>query len=403
MLNLILAALLLFPLIQSQTPQISQSLSIYWRQHCTTTIFHAFDSVNGAISIDTSPLTPPMNPRFATVNSTAWEQWYFDSISSNGESNSVITFFRDPSLDVLGLGSLWVMHDAVWSNGTRASTIEFVEEAMVVVCPGYTFGLWNSSSQSSEFTFNVTSDSTQASISVSTLKTQGTLNVTTLGPARYPDGLLYPDKHGSLFFAPMLWWVEAVPAGNTQVDFEIGGSEIGFTGYGGVDYFAGSYIWDYICKDWYWMRGVVGPYSIVFWQFTSAIDNNTYTSAFLVQNGAVIFSTQNSGLDISGPQDSYANITLLYGTGHGVVTAPMGLNDTGYALDFVEGITNGVAGRRWHFETQHQNVGFSTLPGINSVYTRFADSAKGGQNEQKVYKGAMNTEQFVTKVVYPLI
>lgn len=392
---LILAALLLAALIQSQ------SFDTYWQNHCTISLFHAFDSINSTVTIDTSPLTPPENPRFQTVNSTAWEQWYFDSIASDGRSNSVITFFRDPSLDVLGLGSLWVMHDAVWSNATRSSVIEFVEEARVVVCPGYTYGIWNSSDVGVEFSFNVTTDLTQGSISVSTPKTQGSLNITSIGPARYPDGLLYPNKGASLLFAPMLWWAEAMPAGNTQVDFKIGGSDIKFSGYGGVDYFAGSYIWDYICKDWYWMRGVVGPYSIVFWQFVSAIDNNTYTSAFLVRSGNVIFSTLNSGPTTAGPQAAYAKITLLYGAIDNV-TAPAGLQDTGYALDFFEGVANGAKGRSWHFETEHENVGFSTGTSTNSMYTRFADSAKGGENGQKRYNGAMNSEQMVTKVIYPL-
>ncbi|KUJ17818.1 uncharacterized protein LY89DRAFT_562480, partial [Mollisia scopiformis] len=284
------------------------------------------------ISINTSPLTPFESPRLSAVNYTAWEQWYFDSVASDGSSNTVITFFRDPTSHT-GLGSLWVMHDAVWPNGTRSSSITYVEEAQITHCPSYTYGLWNSSAENASFTFNVTTDLKEAAISISTPETKGTWSITTLGPARYPDGFLYPNSNASTLFAPMLWWVEAMPAGDVQTRFDIAGSPIAFTGYGGVDYFAGSFIWDYICKEWYWMRGVVGPYSIVFWKFTSAIDNNTYTSAFLVQNDTVLFSTQNSKeILATNPHASYAKLSLLYG---GKVSATMGANDTGFALDLI--------------------------------------------------------------------
>ncbi|KAE8446226.1 hypothetical protein EG329_012451 [Mollisiaceae sp. DMI_Dod_QoI] len=389
---LVFALLLLVLLIHGQELEHLEE-----HQNCNIDVFHAQDSVNGPILIDTSPLTPFESPRLSAVNYTAWEQWYFDSVAADGLSNTVITFFRDPTSHT-GLGSLWVMHDAVWPNGTRSSIITYVDQAQIIQCPGYTYGLWNSSTRSTMFSFNVTSDLKQASISISTAKTKGSWDITTLGPARYPDGLLYPNPGASTLFVPMCWWVEAMPAGIVQTSFEIAGSKFAFTGYGGVDYFAGSYIWDYICRDWYWMRGVVGPYSIVFWKFTSAIDNNTYTSAFLVQDGSVLFSTQNSeNILATNPLAAYAKLTLLYG---GKVSASMGANDTGYTLDFVEGTKHG--GRSWHFDLQHENIGYQTDADINDMYTRFADSATGGQKGRNEYIGAMNSEQILVKVVYPI-
>jgi hypothetical protein len=189
--------------------------------------------------------------------------------------------------------------------------ITYVEEARIVRCSDYTYGLWNSSIQNASFSFNVSTNLKEASIEILTPKTQGTWEIATLGPARYSDGLLYPDPSASILFAPMLWWVEAMPGGNVRTSFEIEGAPLAFTGYGGVDYFAGSFIWDYICKEWHWMRGGVGPYSIVFWKFTSAIDNHTYTSAFLIENNTVLFSTQNSeDILATEPKAGYAKLSL---------------------------------------------------------------------------------------------
>lgn len=274
-----------------------------------------------------------------------------------------------------------------------------MDEAQVIQCSDFTYGVWWSSSQNATFTFNVTADYQQAATSISTPQTVGTWDITTLGPARYPDGSLYPSVTASTQFTPMLWWVEAMPAGNVQTSFNIKGSPLSFRGYGGVDYFAGSYIWDYICKEWFWMRGVVGPYSIVYWRFHSAIDDKTYTSAFVVQDNTVIFSTQNSEDILStNSHAGYAKLSLLYG---GKLTASAGKNDTGFALDLIEATSKQGTGKTWHFETQHQNIGFETTA-YNVLYTRFADSASGGQKGQTVYAGAMNTEQSFTQVVYPV-
>jgi hypothetical protein len=133
---------------------------------CTTNVATGFESVQGPVNINTSPLDPFEVPKLSAINETAWEYWYFDSVSSDGKSGVAVTFFKDPSVSFLGLGNLRVGLDAVWSNGTKFSTMLFVNESTVTTCGDTTQGVWNTTSQGIIFSFEVSKNLKQVNIVV---------------------------------------------------------------------------------------------------------------------------------------------------------------------------------------------------------------------------------------------
>lgn len=135
---------------------------------------------------------------------------------------------------------------------------------------------------------------------------------------------------------------------------------------------------------------IVKPYIAVFWTFTSAIDGQTYVSALLSENEEEIFATRNG---TSGAAD-YATQSLLFADG-GV---PGSFNDisAGIAVDFVDG------GKSWHFEITHTHVEFEAPQTSNDEYSRFVNTANGGEVGGKLWNGVANSEQNVIKVAQPI-
>jgi hypothetical protein len=172
----------------------------------------------------------------------------------------------------------------------------------------------------------------------------------------------------------------------------LGGTPFSLSGIGGHERNYAPFIWDFIVKQWYWMRVVTGPYTMVLWVWDSATDNKTYTSAFLSERGKEIFATTSGTVSSGG---KYATMKLLNGTGvHGTFAD----NSTGISVDLVDHECD----KSWHFELQHQNIAFESPAGINQEYSRFVNTASGGEVGHKVWKGVANSEQNYVLAPLPL-
>jgi len=55
-----------------------------------------------------------------------------------------------------------------------------------------------------------------------------------------------------------------------------------------------------ISGDWNMARAVIGPYGLMLWQYTSAVDGRSYFSATLIRDGEVIFRTADQKPSRSG-------------------------------------------------------------------------------------------------------
>lgn len=148
----------------------------------------------------------------------------------------------------------------------------------------------------------------RATLKVSGPGVEGTFFLDSIAPPRYPGGEIYPSPTANLALAPSIYWNVAIPAGTARANFMLGGSKFELNSVGGHDRNWGPFIWDNVAEHWYWTRIIVGPYIAVFWTFTSAIDGQTYVSAFLSENEVEIFATRNGTLR----DGSYATQTLVY-------------------------------------------------------------------------------------------
>ncbi|TVY17456.1 Diels-Alderase ccsF [Lachnellula arida] len=360
---------------------------------CTTSLVTGFEAVQGPVTINTSPTDPFEVPKLSAINETAWEYWYFDAVSSDGKSGVAITFFKDPSLAFLGYRNLRVGLDAVWSNGTKFSTVLFVNESTVTTCGGDTKGIWNQTNEGTNFSFQVSKNLKQVDIVVAGPQVSGTFSLKSRDPARYPRGEIVPSSTASLTLGPLIYWNEAIPAGTVHTSLTLGGVPFSFNGIGGHDRNYAPFIWDFIAQHWYWLRIVTGPYTAVYWIWTSAIDGKTYTTAFLTKDGVEIFATTNGIVSWKG---KYATMLLQYGAG---VHGSFADNSTGIALRFVDH----DCGKSWHFEIQHQNIAFETPHvGTDNHYSRFVNTASGGQDGEEVWSGVANSEQNVITAPRPL-
>jgi hypothetical protein len=374
--KLLFSSLLLLPLL------ICSALSA---SSCSTNLMTATQTVTSPVAINTSPLDPYQNIKLSAVNRTAWEQYYFDSVSADGSAGIAINFIRDASLASLARGVLRVRVDAVWPNGTKWTTNIFVNESCVTTCALATTGLWATAWQGIAFQFNISQNLTTASLSLTGPNVQGTWDIRSLTPPRTPDGSIYPSPHADVQFAPLLYWNEAIPLGKVTADLVIAGTSLTFTGYGGHDRNWAPFNWDSIAKSWYWLRGIAGPYSFVFWSFTSAVDNTTYTSAFVSENGTEIFATRNSQASDTA---AYATLALSYG---GKVHGTFADTSTGMTINMVEA----GGGTHWRFSAQHANIAFETEHGTYAAYSRFVDGISGGLVGREVYGGVSISEQSV--------
>lgn len=261
----------------------------------------------------------------------------------------------------------------------------FVGESSVSTCSGVTKGLWNTTSEGFEFSFEVSETLKTASISLSGPQVSGTWSLSSFAPPRTPDGLIYPSPKASVELAPLIYWNEAIPAGNVQTSFTLAGTPFSFTGIGGHDRNWAPYIWDYIAEHWYWVRIITGPYTLVYWIWTS-YDGQTYTSAFVSENGVEVFGTQN-GEDVT--------FTLTYG---GKVHGSFKDESTGFVVE----LEDKSCGKKWKFEIEHANIAFEAPAGNNDAYSRFVNTASGGEVGGKVWNGVGGSEQNVMQEVYPM-
>lgn len=358
---------------------------------CTTKLVTGFESVQGPVTINTSPTDPFEVTKLSAINETVWEYWYFDAVSSDGKSGVAITFFKDPSLSALGFGNLRVSLDAVWPNGTQFTSTLFVNESTITTCGDDTKGVWNQTNEGIGFSFEVSNNMKQVDVVVAGPQVSGTFSLKSNTPARYPAGELYPSKSASLALGPLIYWNEAVPAGSVEASMILGGAPFSFTGIGGHDRNYAPFIWTFVAQHWYWIRIVAGPYTAVYWIWTSAIDGKTYTTAFLAENGKEIFASTNGAVSSKG---AYATMALTNGPG---VHGSFADSSTGFAIDFVD-----HDDKNWHFEVQHQNIAFEAPAGSNNNYSRFVNTASGGEKGQQVWVGAANSEQNVIPVPQPL-
>lgn len=120
-------------------------------ESCFTTDVSAFQTVKGPVWMSTSPRDHLERPALSAVNGSAWEQWYFDVVSSSADESLGLCVSRDPSYTILGQGVLRVEFLVMLSNGTIIASTDFSESSRVRECCGEVHGDWESKDRTYSF------------------------------------------------------------------------------------------------------------------------------------------------------------------------------------------------------------------------------------------------------------
>lgn len=115
--------------------------------HCKVNILRQYDIANETtIDIGADPLIPFSSAKLSAVNQTAWEFWFFDSTTVDGNAGISFAFWGDnshvgivnPPLRVLRLQT-----QVVFPNGTHWIEATWVTDNNISECKDSTTGVWN--------------------------------------------------------------------------------------------------------------------------------------------------------------------------------------------------------------------------------------------------------------------
>ncbi|PSR72296.1 hypothetical protein PHLCEN_2v11888 [Hermanssonia centrifuga] len=246
-------------------------------------------------------------PKVKSLNSTSFDWWYFDVVSSDLDYSLVVVFF---TADATGL----------WTGTTDVGTADYVaisvtstdgalfnvgvlaEELIVVTIGDGSSGIldgtltgWTGSPDMSQYEILVDDP-------VSGL--QGTVSFQSIAPAHFPCAPAtapagQPLNLGDNF---ELGWLNAVPDANAVVDFDFNGTKVQFSGSGYHDKNWGAKPMYTAVKAWYWGHARFGPYSLVWFDFV-APDGTEQASNYLARDGEIMTSTC-SGLSVRAIPES---------------------------------------------------------------------------------------------------
>ncbi|KAL4785635.1 hypothetical protein BJX76DRAFT_323742 [Aspergillus varians] len=235
-------------------------------------------------------------PKNHPINLTSYDWWYFDVVqepSASGEQPSFSTTFHttgsdgfDPLHSEIPFpypSSNFIQIDLAWPNGTTDSWLFFGGEVKITVDGDGASGNWSGTGCS----FEGAPDLSWYTVEINAPEkgVAGSLRVTSEVPAHYPCG---PAEEGqNMQLVPGAGWINAIPDGVGEVDFEIRGEELKFQGRGYHDHNFGNRAFSSSYAASYWGHGRLGDYAIV-WADTLTPNEDNNVSAYVSKDGEII-------------------------------------------------------------------------------------------------------------------
>ncbi|GKZ24344.1 hypothetical protein AbraIFM66951_011125 [Aspergillus brasiliensis] len=239
-------------------------------------------------------------PKLSEVNTTVFEWWYFDAVSSTNPNTSlVLTFFTTTAtaFPVLPPDSSSVLLTYVWAtlpNGTTVSGNAVPVDASVMGDRDVNSGGWEGtggwSGKDSWY---------EAWVGWVGGRLNGSLRLSNPTPPHLPCST--PKQvDRALGLGEGLGWVGIVPDSHATVELVVDGEKVQFTGRGYHDKNWGNRPFQNTVKTWSWGHVHIGSYSLVWLQYTprGADSNDTalIKSAYLARDGKVLQSGCRSSL-----------------------------------------------------------------------------------------------------------
>ncbi|KAI8711304.1 hypothetical protein NCS52_01506400 [Fusarium sp. LHS14.1] len=257
-----------------------------------------------------------------------------------------------------------------WANGTRYVENAFVDISTLTICPKSTTGTWTNDAGNITWGVSASKDFKQAVITIKSPTINGTFKL----------------KSASVLLAPEMYWQEQFPVADAEVHLSIRGTPFDLYGVGGRDKNWNSRPWAAISGKWDMARAIAGPYGLMLWNYTSAVDGRPYFSATLTKGPKVIFRTANQGPSCS---ETYGTVTLTKNGPVHLSSAPGTKSPlpksrhTGYLINLVSPKTN----EHWRFALDFSQTTFWFPASETVTVGQFAGNVSGGLMGGNQYKG----------------
>ncbi|KAL8722751.1 MAG: hypothetical protein Q9225_000812 [Loekoesia sp. 1 TL-2023] len=361
--------------------------------NCTTSQIEAKKGlIDGAVEI--SPFDPTANnllSKIPNLNASTWELYFFDAVSSSSSSslsNSAVTlsFFHE------GRGGLKMQLLVMWPNGETSVTEFLAEESTISDCEANGVrGVWRRTETEGggSASFEISSDLNQAIVNLDLPPTaadaatavHGSITFSSMSPQRSTDTDTCPEeKEDTLhLLAPAVTWLQPIPRASVEMDLNIKGKDLSFTGLGGLDRFWSPHTWMTLMDESIYLRAHAGPYTLIMLRIMSRIDRGVpHASVYLFQDNKRVFATQDERISLSSEFYSFKR------TYHGAVKGDFLDSATGTVIDMVIP----KKGKHWRFETEHGSVWWNMPTGPSGTgNSGFVDKVIGGEVGGEVFEG----------------
>ncbi|KAF5531276.1 hypothetical protein FPHYL_13951 [Fusarium phyllophilum] len=346
------------------------------------------------MSVD--PLIGFDSPMVSVFNSTVSENWSFDAVSHDGRASIVVYVTRGTVAN--NVGAQRGLISVSWANGTGYMENVFVNMSTLTTCPKSTSGLWTSNAKNVSWGFTASTDFKTSVVTIKSSTINGTFTLKNRGPPIYPGGLVYTNAKAIVMFAPEMYWQEQFPVADAEVDLDIRGTPFVLSGVGGRVKNWNPRPWAVIGVNWNPGRIIAGPYGLMFWNYTSAVDGQSSFSATLMKGRHVIFRTSNGQPSCSR---THGTIKLTNSGGVHLASAPGAISPlpksrhTGYIIDLI----SPKSGKHWRFALDFSQTTFWFPASETLNVGQFGGIVSGGLASREDFKGVASgsVQEYVLK------
>jgi hypothetical protein len=167
-------------------------------------------------------------PQLSAVNSSSFDWWYFDAVSSDAQVAISVIFFTSVNtgfpLLTSSSNATSIVISYRFANGTLGFIPLFASDAVIKTTGQGSSGVFTGTGVS----WKGTSDLSDYCVELDSPAIKGIFNLISRAPAHYPCS---PVKTGqSLLVAPHIGWSNAIPDADAEVDLTVLGSKLKFKG-----------------------------------------------------------------------------------------------------------------------------------------------------------------------------
>ncbi|KAL2825793.1 hypothetical protein BDW59DRAFT_70177 [Aspergillus cavernicola] len=264
------------------------------------------------------------SPKNNHITDTAYDWWYFDVVeepySGNGDQPSFAATFHttgsngfDPLRNAFPMGfpsTTFVQIDLAWPNGTTDSWVLFAGGASFTVDGDGASANFSHTGASFEGAPDLSSY--VVNINAPEKGVVGSLRIDSATPAHYTCG---PNEEGqTIQLTPGAGWVNAIPDGYAEVDFELRGEKFKFQGRGYHDHNFGNRPFSEALAASYWGHGRLGDYTIV-WVDALAQSGDNHLAAYVSKEGELITASCQPGSILVRPYGDNSTYPPTQSTG----------------------------------------------------------------------------------------